>query len=692
MTVMKKDMELLAPAGGMAELKAAVQSGADAVYLGLPRFSARAGAANFDGAELEAAIEYCHAYGVKVHCAINTLVKETELDGAVEAARVANGLGADALIVQDLGLASEIRRRFPDIELHASTQMTVTSLEGVRFLEDMGFSRVVLARELSSKEIEAIARGARAELEVFVHGAVCMCYSGQCLMSSVLGGRSGNRGRCAQPCRLKYELWSADKKLSEAYALSPKDLALIGHLNELKALGAASLKIEGRLKSAEYVSAVTGIYRKYLDSGAETVEKEDFEELTRAFSRSGFTDGYFTCRLGAAVMAHDNPANNSGSIYSPAAKRRAAGVTERRVPINIRASLLTGDVLRLTADDGEGHFVYRIGAAAEPARTKPLTEERLREQLSKLGSTMFSPGEITAKVDCGLTVPISAINEERREICKELAKARAGREPKRELAAEPAAIARRAEKPYLTAEVMTSEQGRAVLEAGGVRRIYAPVPVAAELLSFATDTEIVSKTSDIFRPEEPVTETVSVSSAAALRYYGDRAQYGDFRLNICNSRTAAALSGLRCAALSPELNLREAAAAAANMGGIEAEIIGYGYLPLMLMKNCPVRALGGCANGAERRFLRDRKNMRFELLCGAGCTAILLNSKPIFTADMIEEFGKAKINCIRLNFTVEKFGQCGKIVDVYRRALEGGKITPPQANSFTRGHLTRGVR
>ena len=283
---MKTRMELLAPAGGMRELKAAVGSGADAVYMGAAAFSARAGAGNFTEEEMREAVRYAHTYGVKVHCAINTLIKENEFCEAVSTAVIAAKCGVDALIIQDIGFAGHIRKVLPDIELHASTQMTVTSLEGVRYLEKMGFSRVVLARELSLSEIEYIAKNAKAEIEVFVHGAICVCYSGQCLMSSILGGRSGNRGRCAQPCRLPYELTEGEKICGSGYILSPKDMALIKHLDKLRKAGVASLKIEGRLKSAEYVSAVVGVYRKYLDSDGEVTD-EDMAELKNAFSRSG---------------------------------------------------------------------------------------------------------------------------------------------------------------------------------------------------------------------------------------------------------------------------------------------------------------------------------------------------------------------------------------------------------------------
>lgn len=689
---MNNKIELLAPAGGPAQLKAAVQSGADAVYLGAGSFSARAGADNFDLDELKKAVDYCHAYNVKVHCALNTLIKESELPAAIETAKGINRCGADAIIIQDIGLAAHLGKILPDIELHASTQMTVTSLEGVRYLEEHGFDRVVLARELSEDEIEKIVKGAKAEIEVFVHGAICMCYSGQCLMSSILGGRSGNRGRCAQPCRLYYELLENGRQCGGAYVLSPKDMALIERLWELKRIGVASLKIEGRLKSPEYVSAVTGIYRKYLDDTI-NVSDADMDELKNAFSRSGFTDGYFTGKLGKAMMSHGNPANNSGSRYTAEAKERASGRTVRRIPISMFASLAEGDVLRVTAYDSDGNCVCCEGeATAEKAYNRPLTAERLSAQLSKLGAAIFCAEDISAEVDDGITIPVKDINEVRRRVCDELMRTRAKRKEKRVLYTAPAyGSGTNPSELYLTAEVRTAEQGMAVLAAGGIRRIYAPEKTAAELLKYAQDTEIVTKTADIFLPEDPKTEAVSVSSPAAALYYGDKAQYGDFRLNIFNSLTAAEFGSMKCVTLSPELNIHELAELTSHLEGVEAEIIGYGHLPLMIMKNCPVKAMGYCGHGKQIFSLRDRKNMEFKLMCGDGCRAILLNSKPIFTADIIESIEKSKINCIRLNFTVEKSEQCGKIVDVYRRAINGEKIEPMEGNTFTRGHLKRGV-
>ena len=317
-------IELLAPAGGENSLRAAVQSGADAVYLGGPKFSARRGADNFSVEDIAEYAKYCHLYDVDVHVAVNTLIKEKELSELYDYVYSLNDAGVDALIIQDIGAAQKIHEILPDMPLHASTQMTVTSLEGVKHLEKMGFSRVVLARELSKEEIKYICDNSKAEIEVFVHGAICMCYSGQCLMSSILGGRSGNRGCCAQPCRLPYCITDEKNTTNNGYFLSPKDMALISDLQELKCIGVSSLKIEGRLKRAEYVSAVVGIYRKYLDKISEKVSPEDMKELTDAFSRSGFTNGYFTGKLGENMMSHTTPGNVSDNQFSAEAKARCA--------------------------------------------------------------------------------------------------------------------------------------------------------------------------------------------------------------------------------------------------------------------------------------------------------------------------------------------------------------------------------
>ena len=689
---MKNRMELLSPAGGLRELKAAVVSGADAVYIGATAFSARAGAGNFTEEEMREAVAFAHTYGVKVHCAINTLIKETELSEAVSTAVLAAKCGVDALIIQDIGLAGHIKKVLPDTELHASTQMTVTSLEGVRYLEKMGFSRVVLARELSLDEIEYIAKNAKAEIEVFVHGAICVCYSGQCLMSSILGGRSGNRGRCAQPCRLPYELTEGEKICGNGYILSPKDMALIKHLDKLNKAGVASLKIEGRLKSAEYVSAVVGVYRKYLDSNS-PVTDSDMTELKNAFSRSGFTDGYLTGKLGKEMMSHKNPANNSGSTFTAEARLRAEGKHTGKIPADIYASLNYGDVFRVTVCLENGICATAEGnVVAERAINRPLDKSRIEEQLRKLGDTPFNAVSVTVDAEDGITVPIKEINEARRTVCEMLISELSKTDEKQIKDIQIDFDKKTSgQEMYLTAGVRTVSQGKAVIKAGGIRRIYASPDVAEELLSVCGDTEIVSVMSDIFTDAEVKTEKVSASSPADIYNHKEKAKYGEWRLNIYNSLSVKQYKDLDCVTLSPELNLNEIKTVAEHTEGTQTEIIGYGHLPLMIMKNCPVKAMGKCQNGKDLYQLRDRKGMKFPIICQKDCRAQLLNSKPIYTADIIEEIRKAKVDCIRMNFTVETPEECEKVVSAYKNALAGKKQPAMPENTFTRGHLKRGV-
>lgn len=690
------DIELLAPAGNAAALHAAVQSGADAVYLGGPKFNARRSADNFSLEDIRTYSDYCHLYGVDVHVALNTLIKETELDALKEYAYELNDAGVDALIIQDIGAAEIIKKAIPDMTLHGSTQMTVTSLEGVKYLEDMGFSRVVLARELSEREIEHICKNAKAEIEVFVHGAICMCYSGQCLMSSILGGRSGNRGRCAQPCRLPYELTEKGKTAGSGYILSPKDMALINELQRLKDIGVASLKIEGRLKRAEYVSAVVGIYRKYLDN-THPVSKNDMQELKNAFSRTGFTDGYFKGELGKNMMSHKNPSNAKVNEFSEAALKRAdINSNIRKIPVNIIGTLKENLPVEITMyTSGAEHFGdVKYGFASgtiksEKAINKPIDKNRVTMQLLKLGDTPFEAEDISVSIDDGITIPIKEINAVRRQAAQNLMNEIKYREIGRKNEFEFEGISRNKPQIKLTAEVLTIEQARAAVK-GGIELIYAPKRLAEDVKKLSEDITVVTKTSEIFREEKITTDGVLVSSPAAVRHYHDKEIYGDFRLNIFNSFSAQHYKNLKSITLSPELNLNEIRALSENTEAA-LEIIGYGRIPLMLMKNCPVKAMGKCQQKKRIYKLRDRKNEEFPIICNEDCTAELINSKPIFMADKAGDLKKLKINAVRLIFTVENFEQCDKIINMYKYAMEGNTVSKPEENSFTRGHYYRGV-
>ena len=372
--VMRKP-ELLSPAGSMDSLKAAVNSGCDAVYLGGKQFSARQYAGNFDLQELEDACDYCHLRGVKVYVTVNTVYKDEELKGFLAYIKNLYEMGVDALIMQDAGAAKLVKEHFPDFPLHASTQMTCNSLADVKYWESQGFDKIVLSRELSIEEIRQITENVDAEIETFVHGALCVCYSGQCIMSSILGGRSGNRGRCAQTCRLPYTLYKGYENMEEGYLLSPKDVMTVNILPELIEAGIASLKIEGRMKSPEYVAGVTGIYRKYIDLYFKDpenyeVDKEDIKALNQLFNRGGFTEGYYTSFAGRNMM----------SIERPKPWGLKVGIVDKYLPkhkkvtIRTREPLVPGDGLEVWTQE-EPHVGTNVSKHSKAGEVITITME-----------------------------------------------------------------------------------------------------------------------------------------------------------------------------------------------------------------------------------------------------------------------------------------------------------------------------
>lgn len=399
-------LEILAPCGGAESLTAAVNSGANAVYLGETAFSARRNAENFTPEQLREAVRLCHLSGVKVHVALNTLVFDTELAKLEKTVEMIADCGVDAVIVQDFGVAKTIKK-IADIPLHASTQMTVTSVSGAEMAKEAGFSRVVLAREMSLKEIERVVKSVDIETEIFVHGAICVCLSGQCYMSAMLGGRSGNRGLCAQPCRLNF---TCDKREN---VLSLKDLSLIPHLREIEKLGVASVKIEGRMKRPEYVAAAVTACRKALAG-----ETPDMENLRAVFSRSGFTDSYYNgtfekmqgVRTKEDVIAASKAINELKQLYKDVYKRYS---------VDISAEIHGGQPSECTAEC-DGVNVTVTGGVPQQAINKPSTAEDIAARLSKLGGTVFEPGKVSCNIDSGLILSASAVNSLRRDVIDKL--------------------------------------------------------------------------------------------------------------------------------------------------------------------------------------------------------------------------------------------------------------------------------
>jgi len=371
-------MELLAPAGSMEAVTAAVQNGADAVYFGYGDFNARRGARNLTREDAAAAVSYCHLRGCRVNLTLNTLLTDRELPAAAEVAAHASDIGVDAVIVQDLGAARMLRQSVPDLPIHGSTQMTVHSLDGVKLCADLGMTRVVLGRELSRDQIAYICQNAPIEIEVFGHGALCMCWSGQCFFSSVIGGRSGNRGMCAQPCRLNYG-WNGK---ADGHPLSLKDLSLAGHLKALQNMGVACLKLEGRMKRPEYVAVVTGIYARALKEDREPTQ-EEIEVLKQAFSRQGFTDGYYMGQKGPDMFGTRQEEKEPKELYAQARATYEKSAENRKEPVRIYALVQSGRPSQAAAEDGQGNVVHVEGPVPEEARNVPLSREKVEGQLQR---------------------------------------------------------------------------------------------------------------------------------------------------------------------------------------------------------------------------------------------------------------------------------------------------------------------
>ena len=409
-------MELLSPAGGFDSLIAAVQSGADAVYMGFGAFNARRSAKNFTDEEFASAVAYCHLRGVRVFLTLNTLLTDRELVQAAEALRKASAMGVDAILVQDWGLLTLAREIVPDVPLHTSTQMSLFTLGGANEAAALGMERVVLARELNRDEVREICAGCPAEIEIFIHGALCMCYSGQCEMSAVVGERSGNRGACAQPCRLPY---GVDGPCRGGHPLSLKDANLSAYLAEMEEMGVDCLKLEGRMKRPEYVAVITGTYRRLIDEKRRPTAEES-RQLEQAFSRSGFTDGYWLGKKGPQMFGtRPENAPEPKELFAAARETYENGKENRRIPVDLRLTVRRGEPVRLSGActaSGGVTMAMAQGDIPEEARNRAVTAEELRQRLSKTGGTVFTADNIEMELDEGLMVSASAVNGLRREL------------------------------------------------------------------------------------------------------------------------------------------------------------------------------------------------------------------------------------------------------------------------------------
>ncbi len=691
-------LELLAPAGSMEALRAAVQNGANAVYLGCGTFNARQGAKNFTIQTLAEAVKYCHVRGVAVHLTLNTLVSDREIQEVTALIRQAATVGVDAFIVQDLTVVELCRQIAPHVPVHGSTQMTVHNLPGVLFCAAMGMSRVVLSRELSREEIRYICKNSPIEIEVFGHGALCMCYSGQCYLSSAIGGRSGNRGKCAQPCRQSYGHGRYDHK----FPLSLKDNCLVQHLNELEQMGVASLKLEGRMKRPEYVAAVTGVYRKALDTGA--VTKEMLQTLASAFNRQGFTDGYYTSQPGPGMFGIREDKYDDRKFLQDMRQTYESGENGL---VGVEFDMVVTNMgSQLTVTDPQGRQVQLSGAMPQLARNLPLTREALTERLSKTGGTPFVCTAVRCRIDDGLTMSAADINALRRDVLNQLLVLRARRESKplgrpQKITTFPG----RRIAPALTVQVTNRSQITPKLLSMKPEVLYVPihilaldpdfcrelakrVNVAAVLPRIVHDNEFAQLQQDMkLIAELGVNEVLAGNlglvipvSEAGLRLRGD------FGLNLYNSGAVNLMRQLqlKSATLSFEMTLpqiRDVSKA------VPCEILAYGRLPLMITENCVIRGkTGSCTCNLSPAKLTDKTGADFPIIKdGDKCRSVLLNGKKLSWLDRQDDLAKLGLWAVRLYFTTENPREVDQVLAGYLDPV------PFDPGALTRGLYLRGL-
>ena len=701
------NMELLSPAGSPESLRAAVQNGAGAVYLGWGQFNARRSAKNFSDEEFAEALRYCHERGARVFLTLNTLLTDRELPKAAETARAACRLGVDSILVQDWGLFDMLRKTFPDLPLHASTQMSVFTSGGACEMAADGCERVVIARECSAEDTAEICRRCPVEVEAFVHGALCMCYSGQCGMSAVVGGRSGNRGRCAQPCRLPYGM---DAPAKREYPLSLKDNCLADRLQEMDEMGVACLKLEGRMKRPEYVAVISRIYARLLEEGRKPTAEES-AQLEQAFSRSGFTDWYWRGRHGAGMFGVRPENTQDPKALFDEAKAAYEKDNLRTVPVRFICTVKSGEACILTAEDEDGHMVTVRGSIPEAARNRSVTAEEICQRLAKTGGTAYRCENVTADVDDGLSLPASAVNALRRDALAALSEERVRPPVRRELPIpDMENIDCSSDTPLLTVSVATADQLSQELLDCGPARVYVPLEEFVRMDSLpAADTEWCAILPRVWRDrDEPlllewleIVKTMGVSSVLvgnighlSLARTAGMTMYGDYGMNVFNSRSVDYLrqKNLASVCLSFELRFAQMRDMAKSL---PAEAIVYGRLPLMITENCLVQNRFGChldrahpavpvsAPCRHGHVLKDRTDAEFPLMGVFGHRTEIQNGKVLWLADR-PDYRRLGLTYARLRFTTETAEECAAVM----RSYLTGAAAPGE---FTRGLYERGV-
>ena len=687
-------IEILAPVGNKEMLRAAVFSGADAVYLGFSGFNARTSADNFNADTLKDAVSFCHARGVAVHVALNTTVYGGELPALEQAIRAVAASGADAVICQDLAVATLIGKIAPQLPRHGSTQMSVHSLQGALELKELGFTRVVLARELSMPEVEHITKHCGIETECFVHGALCMCVSGQCYMSAFLGGRSGNRGSCAGPCRLPFEANALPEgKPGRLHHLSLKDNSVIDKLDKLQALGVASAKIEGRLRTPEYVAAAVSACLAGREGRA-----YDRDLLKNAFSRSGFTSGYLDGKIDGTMFGVRSEADAEQTKKTLPMLRELYRRERSRVPVKMKLEIEEGGE-KLTVTDADGSKAFAYGdAEPQPARTDPT--ESLHRSLAKTGGTPFAveDQDITVEMDGGTWfIPGGAVNELRREALDALLKKREVLRPWPTTEEHVPALPLRTLPPHRTLRARFESWEQVPERAlDGIEYLILPIAQADRVPREWRAKTLLELPRVMFgKLEEDTARRIAatqdsgfagyeVSNIAHLRLCRGLPMSGSFGLNITNQLAAQfyADNGLGSMLILPEVKDSDISTIAPTHNGrpVPTGVLVYGHMPLMITRACPLQNIHDCAHCDKTGVLTDRKAKKFPVRCGLGVRTIY-NPVPIYMGD---KPGALTVDYGVAYFTLESREEAVKILEMIRTHA-------PFEGDFTRGLYFKGT-
>lgn len=729
---MADELELLAPAGNLEILKAVIHAGADAVYFGGSQFGARAYAKNFDKEEVLEAIDFGHIHGKKIILAVNTLLKEKELEEQLyEYLLPYYERGLDAVIVQDLGVMQFIRRNFKDLPIHTSTQMTVTNTSGAELLVKAGAERIVMARELSFEEIAKIHQVVPVEIESFVHGALCYCYSGQCLLSSMLGGRSGNRGRCAQPCRLPYEVYDAAhqkiNKKNALYPLSLKDLCTIDYIPQLAKSGVYSFKIEGRMKQAEYAAGVVSVYRKYMDRylsyGEEGyfVSEQDQKKLFDLGNRSGFTDGYYQRWNGPEMVTFEKPGHEKGNETLRKEVARDYILSECKEPVQGIFQARLDRPIELTVQY-QNHTVTVTGASAVMAQKQPVTKEKIYEKLNKTGNTPFVFESLEINMEENLFLSIGAVNELRRQALEQLEE-QCLLSYQRTDAGEKVLLPEikdlsQEKKLKITASAENEEQIEPLLESEIISTVYIDSTVFSREQTVAKMKETMQAAKQegkelyyilpaVFREctsafyasilPELQTDGYLVKSYDALAFLlkqkisADKIRI-DHSLYTWSNESRQAFFSYRIQGdtVPLELNGKEIK----RRDNRQSEMLLYGYLPLMTSAQCINRNLTKCDKTKKVYYLKDRYGISFPVKnhCNE-CYNVIYNSKPLYLFSVLQELKGCGMMRFRLSFTIENKKETEKVLKVCQMAMEKNpkNVQTADMSERTYGHYKRGV-